>query len=69
MGFDGAIVLLDCLAIVTRTEESISLEHDKCDSLSFGGSTRSDGTNVYEDVRLLCVLLPGRAWPLHALRV
>ena len=28
MDFDGAIVLFDGLAIVTRTEESISLEHD-----------------------------------------
>lgn len=28
MNFDGAIVLFDGLAIVTRTEVSISLEHD-----------------------------------------
>lgn len=28
MNFDGAIILFDGLAIVTRTELSISLEHD-----------------------------------------
>jgi hypothetical protein len=28
MDFDGTIVLFDCLAIVTRTEVSISLEHN-----------------------------------------
>jgi hypothetical protein len=71
MDFDGAIVLFDGPAIVTRTELSISLEHDDETLCHWVAARRSEwvGTKGSEDVRLPCVLLPGRAWLLHALRV
>jgi hypothetical protein len=45
MDFDGAIVLFDGLAIVTRTEVSVSLEHDDetlCHSVAAVTARRSE---------------------------